>query len=53
MATQLSNLFLEGGPLFMAILTLLLALLFLLLDLCLLERKNHILRNFHLFKKEK
>ena len=32
---------------------LLLALLFLLLDLCLLERKNHILRNFHLFKKEK
>ena len=32
---------------------LLLALLFLLLDLCLLKRKNHILRNFHLFKKEK
>ena len=29
MATQLSNLFFEGGPLFMAILTLLLALLFL------------------------
>ena len=29
MATQLSNLFLEGGPLFMSILTLLLALLFL------------------------
>ena len=32
---------------------LLLALLFLFLDICLLERKNHILRNFHLFKKEK
>ena len=29
MVTQFSNLFLEGGPLFMAILTLLLALLFL------------------------
>ena len=29
MATQFSNLFLEGGPLFMVILTLLLALLFL------------------------
>lgn len=30
---------------------LILALLFLLADLCLLERKNHILQNFHLFKK--
>ena len=28
-----------------------LALVFLFLDLCLLERKNHILKNFHLFKK--
>lgn len=30
---------------------LILALLFLLLDLCLLERKNHIMQNFHLFRK--
>lgn len=28
-----------------------LALFFLLIDLCLLERKNHIMQNFHLFKK--
>ena len=28
-----------------------LALFFLLTDLCLLERKNHIMQNFHLFKK--
>lgn len=30
---------------------LILALLFLFLDLCLLERKNHIMQNFHLFRK--
>ncbi len=30
---------------------LILALVLLLLDLCFLERKNHLLRNFHLFKK--
>ncbi|MDE5787870.1 MAG: VWA domain-containing protein [Bacteroidaceae bacterium] len=30
---------------------LILALLFLVLDLCLLERKNHIMQNFHLFRK--
>lgn len=30
---------------------LILALLFLIADACLLERKNHLLRNFHLFKK--
>lgn len=28
-----------------------LALFFLLIDMCLLERKNHIMQNFHLFKK--
>lgn len=30
---------------------LILALLFLFIDLCLLERKNHIMQNFHLFRK--
>ena len=31
---------------------LILALVFLLLDICLLERKNHLLRNFQLFRKK-